>query len=324
MYALSLLRVARVTRVPERPLLAPWYRLVGDGDRLLLEHGQSVVALEGAAVRTFLPVLLPLLDGTRGYEDLVVRLGRAVRPALDRALETLAAHGLLVDGPDVSPEARPSAHAVAAAFDLPPSVVAERLAAGVVGVVGQSPLGVEIARLLRLCGLERIRSLRQRSRARVSIAVVAPGAAELEGLRSWNRRALRTGTPWLAVRAYDGRFASVGPLIVPGESCCFECVLLRRAANLVHGYDLDEIERAPLAARADAAVEAVVAALAAHLVLRSVAGRDTTLPGILYTVEARPALTLGEHAVLRVPRCPACSDVDRSAPRLPWHEAEAA
>ena len=205
MFELLPLLEVPVTRVPERPLLAPWYRLVGDGDRLLLEHGQSVVALEGAAVRKFLPVLLPLLDGTRGYDDLVLRLGPAVRPALDRALETLAAHGLLVDGPDASPEARAAAHAVAAAFDLPPSVVAERLADGVVGVVGSSPVGAEIARLLRLCGLERVRRLRRRSRARVSIAVVAPGAAELEELRSWNRRALETGTPWLAVRAYDGR-----------------------------------------------------------------------------------------------------------------------
>src|SRR5262249_23918384 len=81
-----------VTAIPERPLLAPWYRLAGDGARLLLEHGQSVVALEGAAVRTLLPHLLPLLDGTRTYDELAARLGVAARPALDHALETLASH----------------------------------------------------------------------------------------------------------------------------------------------------------------------------------------------------------------------------------------
>jgi hypothetical protein len=110
--------------VPERPLLAPWYRLVGDGDRLLLEHGQTVVALEGGAVRTLLPALLPILDGTRTIDALVERLGLAARPAIDRALEVLVSHGLLVEGPDAPRELRAAAHAVAAAYDIPPAVAA--------------------------------------------------------------------------------------------------------------------------------------------------------------------------------------------------------
>src|ERR687886_1970204 len=113
--------------IPRRPLPAPWYRLVGDGDRLLLEHGQVVVVLEGAAVRTLLPALLPLLDGTRTVDDLAHRLGPAAREAIDHALETLAAHRLLADGPEAPPPLRETAHAVAAAFDVDPSVAAERL-----------------------------------------------------------------------------------------------------------------------------------------------------------------------------------------------------
>jgi bacteriocin biosynthesis cyclodehydratase domain-containing protein len=313
-----------VTAIPERPLLAPWYRLAGDGDRLLLEHGQSVVALEGAAVRTLLPQLLPLLDGTRGYDDLVTRLGLASRPAIDHALETLASHGLLVEGPIAPPELRPAAHAVAAAFDLAPSVAAERLRAGSVGVVGSSAAGVEVARLLRLCGLGEVRRIRHGRRGSVDLALFVAAVGELEALESWNRRAHERGTRWLAVRAYDGRFAAVGPLVVPGESCCYECVLLRRASNLAYGDHMREVEEAPVAARADAAFEAVVAALAAHLALRWIAGRDTTLPGVLYAIEARPALSVTEHVVLRVPRCPVCSSAGAVAPRLPWHEADAA
>src|ERR1043166_1660931 len=86
---------ARRHPVPIVQLLAPWYRLSWSDDRLLLEHGQTVVALEGGAVRTLLPTLLPLLDGTRTHDDLVARLGVAVRPALELALEVLASHGLL-------------------------------------------------------------------------------------------------------------------------------------------------------------------------------------------------------------------------------------
>ena len=77
---------------------------------------------------------------------------------------------------------------------------------------------------------------------------------------------------------YDGRFAPVGPLIVPGESCCFTCFELRRAGNLEYGSDFEAVERTPVAATADPAFAAMVAALAAHLVLRWVVACDRTLP----------------------------------------------
>jgi len=314
---------------PEWPLLAPWYRLVGDGDRLLLEHGQSVVVLEGGAVRTLLPALLPILDGTRTLADLSDRLGVAVRPAIELALELLAAHGLLVEGPDAPREVRSAAHTVAAAYGLTPAVATERLAGATVGVVGAAPAGAEIARLLHSSGIGDVLRLSWRgtdavkSRA-VDLAVVAPAVDEGDALPGWNRLALDRKIRWLAVRPYDGRLASVGPLVVPGESCCYECVLLRRGANVEYGGDLADIEAAPVAATADAGADAFVIALAAHLVVRWIGGRDTTVPGVLHVVETQPALSLSEHHVLRVPRCCACSVAERLARPLPWHAAEAA
>ena len=301
----------------------PWYRVVGDDDRLLLEHGQTVVVLEGAAVRTLLPALLPLLDGTRGVEELVVRLGPAARPAVDLALETLASHGLLVEGPDAPPAVRVTAHALASAYDLAPSVAAGRLRDAVVGVVGSSALGFEIARLLRLAGVGEVRRVRWLRPGENDIVVVAPAAYEAGKLAAWNRAALVAGTRWLLVRAYDGRCASVGPLVVPGESCCYQCLLLRRAANAEWGDDMAMVEEAPLAACADPGLDALVVALAAHLAIRWVAGGDTSLPGVLFAVEERPLPRIGQHAVVRVPRCPACSPVERVARPLPWHEAAA-
>src|SRR3954453_12048198 len=92
--------------IPSRPLLAPWYRLGGDGDRLLLGHAQVVSVLGGAAVSTLLPQLLPRLDGTRTVDDLVDRLGGGARPAIERALRTLAQQGLLTERPPPSPGSR--------------------------------------------------------------------------------------------------------------------------------------------------------------------------------------------------------------------------
>lgn len=311
--------------VPERPLLAPWYRLVESDGRLLLEHGQSVVVLEGAAVERLLPHLLRLLDGTRTVDQLVERLGAAARPAIEHALETLASTGLVVEGPAATaPDVGSTAHAFAAAYRLTPARVAERLRTAVVGVVGDAIAGVEIARLLQAGGVGRIRRSAWDQGDEIDLAVVTPTAGEVPLLRSWNRSALSAGTPWLPVRPFDGRLGAVGPLVLPGESCCYECLLLRRAANLEYGDDLALIEAAPLTATVDPAFEALVVALAAHVILRWIAGHDRTVPGVLYAVELQPLPAITEHDVLRVPRCPVCSPAERSAPVLPWHAAEVA
>jgi bacteriocin biosynthesis cyclodehydratase domain-containing protein len=214
---------------------------------------------------------------------------------------------------------------VAAAYGLAPAVAAERLGAASVALVGGggSCLG-EIARLLCAAGLAEVRRSSWRGRGRADLAVVVPAADELDRLHAWNQLALDRNMRWLLVRPYDGRFASVGPLIVPGQSCCYECTLLRRGANAGYADEFVDIEGAPVAARADAGFQALVAGVAAHVVVRWVAGRDKTLPGSLFTLEAQPALKLEEHHVLRVPRCEACSGVARAAPRLPWHAVEAA
>jgi bacteriocin biosynthesis cyclodehydratase domain-containing protein len=302
-------------------LLAPWYRVVGRGDRLLLEHATSLVVLEGAAVRALLPALLPLLDGTRTLDELAQRLGVAARPAIEHGLAVLAEHGLLVEGPDAPVARRAAAHAVAAAFGLTPTEAVERLDAATVDVIGRAVAGADVARLLQLAGVTRVRHRSWRGEQVADLVVVAPAADELDRVTAWNRRAHVRGTRWLLVRPFDGRLGTVGPLIVPGESACHECTLRRRGANLGFGEDVFDVEAAPVPERAPATLAAVVAALAADVALRWAVGRDTTLPGVLHVVESQPELSLSRHLVLRVPRCAVCSRVDAAAAPLPWHEA---
>src|SRR5690349_20685522 len=85
--------------IPERPLLKPWYRLVAERDRLVLQYGQSAVVFEGQAVRRLLPAVLPLLDGSRTVGELNAEIGAAAEPAVEKCLRLPARHRLLTAGP---------------------------------------------------------------------------------------------------------------------------------------------------------------------------------------------------------------------------------
>jgi len=312
------LSTTRFTCRLQRPLLAPWYRLVADGERLLLEHGRSVVCFEGAAVRALLPALLPLLDGAHTVAEIIATAGEAVRPAVERALELLETNGLLVEGP---PATLPAANMLAAAIGVAPAGAERRLAEAVVGVVGAAGTAERVARLLAASGIGRVARIGWDGGAEVDFAVVAPEPAEAPLLGAWNATALERGRCWLPVRPFDGLVCTVGPLVVPGESACFECLLLRMAGHLEYGGDVRRVEAVPVAAPPVAPLEALVAGVASQLVLGWTGGPDLTLPGLLYVLETKPSLALASHTVLRVPRCPVCSDVARTAPPLPWHPA---
>ncbi len=133
--------------VPERPALAPWYRMARDDSRVLFEHGGSVVTLEGRATEVLLPTLLPLLDGTRTFAEIVQTLGHVAEPSIAQALESLAEGGLLTDGPElrVGPDSAPTAAAAAfvaaATRRATPRAALAALAAADVAVAGESPDG---------------------------------------------------------------------------------------------------------------------------------------------------------------------------------------
>lgn len=317
---------AQVARVPELPLLAPWYRLVEEGDAVVLEHAHRAVVLEGAAVRRLLPALLPLLDGTRPLEQIVEAVGAPAAEAVRHALALLAGKGLLVAGPPLrcAGEARAAAEQLAAAAGLAPASVAARIASARVGVAGAARAAGETARLLRRAG---IGELRRRALTGApgddDLVVVAPAQGELEALERWNARALHAGTPWLQLLPFDGRLAAVGPLFLPGETACAVCYRIRRAgADGLAGVGR-ALERVPPRASAGPALTAAAAAVAAEVALRWLAGRDPRLPGVLFALESGGGPALSEHAVLRVPRCPACSPASALAPPAPWFEAVA-
>jgi bacteriocin biosynthesis cyclodehydratase domain-containing protein len=308
------------TSARRRPLLKPWYRLLQTPEGILLEHGRSTVSFGGAAAKQLLPVLLPLLDGDRTVDEIVDTLGRPVTPAVEHALELLDRHGLLTDGP--CPAVEPTAIERTALFlaqlaPLPPSRIAERLGEARVLVEGDAELAAAVGRVLRRSGLARAAADGDRA---TFIATAAARAGD--PLLDWrNERALEQGAPWLPFGSFDGLSASIGPLVVPGETACYRCLVLRRDATAGCTPELISLRSAPVRAVTAPALVGLLAAVAAAWVLRWIGLGDPSLPGTVATLSLSPRLELADDTVLRAPRCPACSSLAASGRPVPWHEA---
>jgi bacteriocin biosynthesis cyclodehydratase domain-containing protein len=293
----------------ERPLLKPWYRLSLESGRSVLRYAGSVLEFEGAAAERLLPHLLPLLDGSRSVDDVVAELGEPVRPAVEHALSLLRAHDLLTEGAAGSNE---WSELFAATTGRSVAEMERRLAGSEIHVLGSGPTAEAIFRLLRRADHLDWDEVPPRP----GFVVVAPADVDVGRLAELNHRFLASGTQWMQVLPFDGRFAAVGPVFVPGETACHECFLFRRDATISAARD-----RTRGTYLGSPATAAVLAGLAAHTALRHVAvGGDA---GTLLAVELAPDLRCTRHFVYRVPRCTACSTTVQRATLAPWSDVAA-
>lgn len=308
--------------LPTKPLVKPWYRLARSDGRLAVEYGQHVVSLEGRAVERLLPALLPLLDGTRTLDDVVAHLGEPIAPAVENALQLLAEHGLVTEGPPLDDVPQPfaaTAAAAAAHWGAPPAEPHDALAAAHAAVVGSGAIAAEVARLLNGSGVGRVtRGDWSQPQVDASLVVVAPSADEIARVPQWNRVALERRTPWLQVLPYDGRLAAVGPLYLPPDTCCYECYRIRRASNSGYADEFRRLDAVPIAAPQPPALTAVVAGTAASIAGRHLAVSDPFATGVFFAVEHGEHLSITKHHVYRVPRCPACSATASTSAPIPW------
>jgi bacteriocin biosynthesis cyclodehydratase domain-containing protein len=313
----------RAERLPDRPHLKPWFRWVVAGDEVVLEHGHVVHVFGGPAATGLLAGLLPLLDGTRTAAELA-EASSSPPVAVDQALRRLDGLGLLLDGEPDAAGADAAVRSLAASGLLRPGEVRAALRAAEVAVVGGAPVGATVEELLRAsgvgvasrCGWDAAAGIA--SAAPATLVVAVPEPDEVARLDGWNEAAVAAGGPaWLQVLPFDGRLAAVGPLFVPGESCCRACFVRRRAAASGYGVEFEPLEAVPTRAGGGPALDAVVAGVAATVALRWLVHRDPALPGVLHACE-RDGLAVGEHRVLRVPRCAVCSGTHDRATPLPW------
>ncbi len=306
------------------PWLKPWLTIGSEQDRVLIQDGERVTTLEGAAVTSgFLPDLLGVLDGTRDVAELACATGVA-EGSVQAALSVLEREALLTRGPrpiaELAPEVRGTAYALSALTQRSPTEICSTLTASSVVVAGDTGTARAIDAMLVDAGLTsaaRVQVGEVSGLDAVDLLVVAPAADELDTLGEINRLALETSVAWLPIAPYNGRVISVGPLMVPGQTCCWECFRFRCVPD-VDALDAFLSPKTPVERPMPSLLDQLAAPIAALLAVRWLATRDAFLPGIVHLVEVVPQIAVSHAEVFRVPRCPSCSRMAGQAPPAPW------
>lgn len=155
------------------------------------------------------------------------------------------------------------------------------------------------------------------------ISVVLDSSSSGIRLAKFNSLFLKLSMWWVPVR-HGPSHGTVGPLIIPFQTPCFECVVARHSAASPQSQLMYTLELDNTLARSDvnnvppsnAIISLAFGFLANELLLFFTPPSN---PGLISRVIAFSQLSLGatHHKVLRVPNCPACGVA--SLPALhPW------
>ncbi len=232
--------------LPARPRFIPEVLVIPYGQNaLLFEGGRELQVISGKSARTFLPRLLPLLDGRHTIEELSARFPQLPANAVRDAVVLLYTRGLLEDGdPGEPPPGQDALAAFAGRYCDVTRVsasrrqVLDRLAAARVAVVGNAA-GREVLGGLMGHGFRALDLLRAPADLRQDAydLLVACFSDAGEDAPAWFRAAQSVGIR--ALHAHIGADAvEIGPYFIPGQSGCYDCMRTLHAAPAQAGGDL--------------------------------------------------------------------------------------
>jgi ribosomal protein S12 methylthiotransferase accessory factor len=288
----------------QRPRFKPHYYVeVVEGEGVFVVSEAEQTVLQG---RLYEQVAV-LLDG-RPVAQLCESLGPALSPArIFYTLNRLEQKGFLCEADGGGPSELSGPWS---AQGLEPATAARRLAAARARVdgAGMAPDALRELLVSQCVTVAEDADLR----------VVAADHYLRRELKAANADALRSGRPWLLVKA-SGAQVWLGPLFVPGKTGCWECLARRLRANCpVLGY-LDQFHAAglPAVVRGQSpATQAVAWGLAAHAVAAWAAHGQppANLEGKIRTLDLH-TWEWQTHNLLRLPSCPACGRAGDQAAR---------
>lgn len=280
--------------------------VLGPDKAFILGEDRSVM-LDGRA-----QVALPsLLDGTRSGSDVAGELAAQGIPLAEVfvALRKLELLGLLADG---HPELAERELAYWDASEIDATRVAEQAPHARVAVLALGGVDIEpFVGALTQAGLNAMieDDIDKAEGADLVVAVVDDYLSpELDAV---NRAMLASETKWMLTKPAGVRIW-LGPLLVPGETGCWQCIRQRIGENRqVERYVLGRKDRAePLPASRPNPPHgsSTVAGLLLPDIVETIAtGRSTRLAGRMLTFDRRTFEAI-KHELVKQPQCPACGD----------------
>lgn len=246
--------------------------------------------------------LMPLLDGQLTDVDLMLRLdGIAYPHQVMRALGQLHRQGLLVDGEDAT---APAESAYWQTLGVEGQLARQRLAEAKVklltlGSADSTPLTTALSAV----------GVLPYTADDYTCTVVVTDDYLRSALQPINREALANGKPWLLVKLI-GRMVWIGPLFVPGETACWQCLAQRVTGNRqVEAYIQSKKasdEPLPTSRPGLTTTLEMAANIAANEVVKWLAtGSYAQLGNQLLTLDTI-SLQTRKHAVIKRPQCQAC------------------
>jgi bacteriocin biosynthesis cyclodehydratase domain-containing protein len=142
-------------------------------------------------------------------------------------------------------------------------------------------------------------------------------------MRQWNEFAVEHRHAFFPVVLQD-LIGYIGPLVVPGETACYECLRGRQNANFEDPASRRAAESSAYAGQAVAGAHPIMASVLGELAafeLIKLYGlrRPLWRPGTLVEVGFLASRTTS-RTVLKLPRCPVCGPLRSTSPISPWRE----
>lgn len=230
----EMLRASSLFRPPARPRLLPGLVVAPIEQGLVVEGTEERQVFRGRAATSLLPVLLPLLDGTRTAAEVAAALPGAPAGAVENALALLYARGLLEEGgPGAAPIDldEPLAGFLARHVDLTrmnrsASAALARMRSAAVAVAGPGGVSRGLEEELARCGVPLAGRGAPLDRAALVVALAA-GEEDQAALADLDSRLAARGVPWLRA-ALAGPRAEVGPYFGCPRQRCYRCFAATR------------------------------------------------------------------------------------------------
>jgi bacteriocin biosynthesis cyclodehydratase domain-containing protein len=322
------------------------------GNDVVLKRGCTEIRFSQAKYADLLAVLIAVCRSGATEPDILTHFEEGQLPTIYDLLKLLKEKNILVPLSSIDQEQpKPESPLDVFYWHFEPGVnhIADKLRSHRIVLVGDGMLSQELARSLGASGFNDVTTvnypspgidhsatsrrsskqqvpcedwLRETNGKAIGCLVVTSDFGGRDLMREWNTFAMQSDCPFLPV-VLQNMVGYIGPLVIPRETACYECLVARENSHLDHYTTRREIEQNAHKTRHVVGYHplmlSALAVIAAFELVKfhgdMVAHRNA---GTLIEVDLLGS-SVTSRKVLKIPRCQACSDL-LTQPSLSIHQ----